>query len=161
VTEIVTKQGNGNNPQKEAMTPFDPMRLMRDFWRMDPFRESGIWRSFPERMADFEPSFDVKETKDSYIIKADVPGVKDKDIEVSVHGNRLQISGSRASEKEEKTDTYYTCERSSGSFMRTFTLPDDANPENIKADLSNGVLAVTLTKRAESKVKQIPVSSKH
>lgn len=161
MTEITTKRTNGGTPKtQEALTPFDPMRMMRDFWRMDPFREAGLWKSFSEPMTSFEPTFDVKETKDGYVLKADVPGVKENDIHVSVHGDRLQISGSRESEKEDRGDTYYTCERSYGSFVRSFTLPSDADAEKIKADLSNGVLSVMLVKRADAKTKQIPVSNK-
>lgn len=139
--------------------PFDAARMMREMLGWDPFRDLGYIRTLTQENENFEPQFDVKETKDAYVIKADMPGVKDKDLDISIHSNRLQIAGSRASEQEEKGETYYACERTYGSFTRVFTLPDDADPEKIKADLSNGVLSVTLAKRPESKVKHVPVKA--
>jgi HSP20 family protein len=157
MVDIVKNQNGGRTPVvAPSELGWDPMRLMRSFWTSDPFRELA---GFPalSQAPGFSPSFDVKETKESYVIKADVPGVQEKDLEISLHGNRLQISGTRQVEKEEKTDTYYTSERSSGSFTRVFSLPDDANAEAIKADLKEGVLTITLGKRADAQAKRIPI----
>lgn len=107
----------------------------------------------------FYPSFEVKETEKAYVFKADVPGVKEGDLEVTVTGNRLTVSGKRESEKEEKTDTYYTCERSYGSFSRSFTLPEGTDVGAVTADLKDGVLTVALPKRPEVQPKKIPIGA--
>jgi HSP20 family protein len=106
-----------------------------------------------------KPDFEVKETKDAYLFKADVPGVKEADIEVTVTGNRLTLAGSRAEEKEEKGDTYYSCERKYGSFTRAYTLPEGADLEHPHADLKAGVLTVAVPKLPEVKPKKVEVKS--
>lgn len=141
----------------EGMRGLEPFQMLRDLLRWDPFRDVGLLRGAIEPRMGFQPDFDVKETKDGYLIKADVPGVREKDLDVSVHGNRLQITGSRAAEKEEKTDTYFACERSVGSFTRVFTLPADIDPNEINAELKDGVLTVQLAKQPESQVKRIAI----
>lgn len=136
---------------------WDPFRVMRHLMQWDPFREMApVLRS--ER-GGFMPSFEVKETKDAYVFKADMPGVKESDLEVSVTGNRLQISGKRDSEKEEKSDHFYTYERSYGSFTRSFGLPEGANTEQLRAELKDGVLTLTLPKKADAQTKKIEIKS--
>jgi len=93
------------------------------------------------------------------VFKADLPGVKESDIEVSLVGNRLAISGKREGEKEEKAETYYAYERSYGSFTRTFTLPSDIDSAHIKAELKNGELTVVVPKAAAAVAKRIPVAA--
>ena len=107
----------------------------------------------------FAPAFDVKETKDSFVFKADVPGIKEQDLEVDVAGNRLTISGKREEEKEDKNDTFYTYERSYGSFCRAFTLPIQADTAHVKAEIKNGELTVVVPKTAAAVAKRIPVAS--
>jgi HSP20 family protein len=107
----------------------------------------------------FAPDFDVKETKDGFVFKADLPGVKESDLEVRLTQNRLTIAGKRESEKTDKGDTFYTYERSSGAFSRTFTLPDGVDADKIKAELKNGVLTVELPKPPELQPKKIAVKS--
>ena len=89
----------------------------------------------------------------------DVPGIKQADLDVSLTGNRLTITGKREAEKEDKGDTYYTYERSYGSFTRSFTLPEGVNASAIRADLHDGVLSVVLPKTPEAQPKKIPVST--
>src|SRR5690242_4117784 len=96
----------------------DPFRVMDTLLRWDPFRSE--WG----RNLEFVPRFDVKETKDAYVIQADLPGVKDEELEVSLSGNLLTISGKREEEHQEEGESYYTTERSYGSFVRSFTMPD-------------------------------------
>ena len=117
--------------------------------------------AFPieERGALFAPAFDVKETKEAYLFKADVPGMQDKDIEVTVTGNRLTINGKREAEKEDKGDRYYAYERTYGSFTRSFTLPDGADVDKLRASLDSGVLSLTLPKKPEVQPKKIAVKA--
>ena len=91
----------------------------------------------------------MKENKDGYVFRADLPGVREDDLDISLTGNRLTISGKREQEKHEQGDTYYANERSYGSFSRAFTLPDGTDAENVRADLKNGVLQVTVPKKPE------------
>jgi HSP20 family protein len=99
----------------------DPFRMMDALLRWDPFR--GDWGGSNPSL-DFVPRFDVKETKEAYVITADLPGVRDDELDVSLSGNMLTISGKREDEHREEGETYYAMERSYGTFARTFTLPD-------------------------------------
>lgn len=147
---------NGNQPTTTAPTR-EPFRMLRDLLRWDPFQEMmPLW---PQATAELAPTFDIKETKDGYVFKADVPGIKDADLEVSVSGNRLTISGKREEEKEEKGDRYYACESSYGSFQRLFTLPEDADGASTQAELKDGVLTVAIHKTAQAQTKKIPIGT--
>jgi HSP20 family protein len=150
--------------RKEAETPlaplweprWDPFRVIRDMVDWDPFAEMTPYVPPPE---GFIPSFEVKETQEGFLFKADVPGVKDGDIEVTVTGNRLAIAGKREAEKEENTDTYYAYERNYGNFTRIFTLPEGVDMESVHADLKDGVLTLELKKLPERQPKKIPIVS--
>lgn len=137
---------------------WDPFRMMRDMLRWDPFRE--LMPRFPgleEKGLGFVPDFEVKETKDSYVFKADLPGVEEKDLELTLNANRLTVSGKRESEQKEEGETWYAYERSFGSFSRSFTLPEDVNGDDVRADLKNGVLTVTVPKKPERQPRKIEV----
>ena len=144
--------------KKSDVSTWDPWRAMRDLMRWDPFREMAPTYSTFER-ATFAPTFDVSENKDAYMFKADVPGVKKEDLEISINGNRLCVSGKRDWDHETKSDTYYAYEREYGSFSRTFTLPDGADYEHVKSSLDNGVLSLWIPKKPESQAKKIAISS--
>lgn len=139
--------------QEQMPSVWEPLRLMRDMMNWDPFAE--MLPNVSTQEVVFSPSFEVKETKDAYVFKADMPGVKDEDLDISVTGNRLTISGKREAEQREENDRYYAYERSYGSFTRAFTLPDSADLEHVDADLSNGVLTVSIAKKPESQPKKI------
>jgi HSP20 family protein len=125
--------------------------------RWDPFQE--MRPLLPAEVPAFSPAFEVKETKDAFVFKADLPGIKEADLEVTVAGSRLIISGKREAEKEEKEDTYYAYERSFGSFTRTFTIPDEVDKEHVKAELKAGELTVVVPKTAATVAKKIPVAA--
>lgn len=147
----------GPQPQVGAMTPgWEPSRWFTRMLGWDPFREMTPY--FAEERLAFNPDFEVKETKDGYVFKADVPGIKESDLNVSMTGNRLTVTGKREAEKEDKGDTYYTYERSYGSFTRSFTLPDGINANAIHADLRDGVLSILLPKVPEAVAKKIPIT---
>ena len=140
-------------------TTTDPLqRMMRDMLRWDPFREMAPTFIVPEAV-QFSPAFEVKETKDAFLFKADLPGVKEKDIEVKLDGNRLTIGGKREAEHEDKADSYYTYERSYGSFMRAFTLPDGIDGNHVQADLKEGVLTIAVPKTAGTQAKTIAIKT--
>ncbi len=148
-----------NGGEKTTLAPTDPVqRMMRDILRWDPFREMAPAWLVPDA-ATFSPAFEVKETKDAFLFKADLPGVKDRDVEIKLHGSRLTISGKREAEHEDKTDAYYTYERSYGSFVRAFTLPDDIDGEHVQADLKEGVLTVAIPKKLGVQAKTIAIKT--
>jgi HSP20 family protein len=138
---------------------WDPFRMMRDLMRWDPFRELSPIFPADGQKGLFVPDVDVKETADAYVFKADLPGMKEKDVEVSLTNNRLTLRGKREEEKREEKDNYFTCERSWGSFSRSFTLPQGTSVESAHADLKDGVLTVTVPKKAEAQPKKIPIGA--
>lgn len=142
-----------------AQQSFDPMRMLRELSRFDPFQEMEQIFGLPAEHATFLPDFEVKETKDCYDFKADVPGVKEGDLEISVTGNRLAISGRREAEEHQEGETYYAVERSYGTFTRTFTLPEDANADGVRAELKDGVLSLAVPKKAEKRAQKVTIST--
>ena len=131
----------------------EPERFRWMHW--DPFHEMSPF-SPEERPERFAPDFEVKEIKEGYLFKADVPGVKEKDLEITMTGNRLTITGKREAEMEERTEMYYACERSYGSFTRSFTLPEGTGGgDRIRAELAQGVLTLLLPKKPELQPKRI------
>ncbi len=133
-------------------------RLWRDILRWDPFAEMLPLPSFVSQLETFTPNFDVKETKESFVFSADLPGLEPKDVDVQITDNRLTISGKREREKEETSDTTYRCERSFGAFSRSFTLPTGCDSSKVRAELSKGVLQVSVPRLPQAKPKQIPVT---
>jgi HSP20 family protein len=142
-------------PARTPARPMDPFEWMRNLWSMEPFAP----RMWPMRLEteEFMPAFDVKETKEGYLFKADLPGVKLEDVEITMTGNILTVKGSRQAEKEEKAETYFMYERSSGSFTRSFSLPEGTDADKVKAELKDGVLTLMLPKRPESQPKRISI----
>jgi HSP20 family protein len=135
----------------------DPFRMMREMLRWDPYRE--IDSGFAGQERGYAPTFEVKETKDAYLFRADLPGVKDSDLEISLTGNRLQVSGRREQERHDQGDTFYASERSYGSFTRAFTLPDGVDGENVSADLNDGVLTLSVPKKPEVQPRKVAVNT--
>ena len=126
----------------------DPFHMARELLSWDPF--------FGGRPATaFSPAFEVKETTDAFVLKADLPGVAEEDLDVSVHNSVLSVSGTRSAEERAEGETYALYERQFGSFTRSFSLPDMADGEKIDAKLSNGVLTLTIAKKAEAKPRKI------
>lgn len=139
----------------------------------DPFREledlshrlaSGFGRSLLRRedkeglaMAEWAPVVDITEDKQEYTIKAELPGVKKEGVKVTVEHGMLTIKGERKFEHEEKEEKAHRIERAYGSFMRSFSVPDDADPSKITADYKDGILKVCLPKNETAKPKQIDI----
>jgi HSP20 family protein len=149
-----------NQPLPAPVTPYldvinEPLRMMRNLLSWDPFREMAPL-PVAERVV-FNPDFEIKETANAYEFRADLPGVKEKDVEVSLIGNRLHIIGKRDPEKIEETDTLYAAERRYGAFTRIFTLPEGVDTEHVFCELKEGVLFVAVPKAPEAKPKRIPV----
>src|SRR3989338_867602 len=130
-------------------------RLNRIFGRTTARGEAG--RELL-KVADWMPSVDISETAASYLIKAEIPGVTKEDVKVTIQDGMLTIQGERRQEKEEKDKKFHRIERSYGSFVRSFRLPDDTDENSVKAEFKDGMLNVTLAKSAKAKPKAIEVS---
>ena len=104
------------------------------------------------------PAVDIYETENELVVKADLPDLQDKDIDVRVENNTLTIRGERKFEKDISEDNYLRIERAYGSFTRSFSLPNMINAEAIRAEYHNGVLTLHMAKHEESKPKQIKIS---
>jgi HSP20 family protein len=135
---------------------FDPLRLMGELLRWDPFSDyEGVPGA--TRAGGFMPAVDVRESPDAYHFRVDLPGVKDPDVDISLTGNRLTISGQRQEEKRDERDRYHSYELAYGSFSRSFTLPDGTDPDNVRAQMQDGVLEITVPKRPEIKPRRVAI----
>jgi HSP20 family protein len=109
-------------------------------------------------LTTWAPAVDIYETEHELVVKADLPEVEAKDLDIRVENNLLTIRGERKFEKKVNEDNYLRVERAYGSFSRSFSLANTVNSEAIKADYQNGVLTLTIPKREEAKPKQIKVN---
>ena len=140
--------------------------------RFDPFRELaaiqdrvnrafGDARRFDDDLStrgSWAPSVDIYETdKHTLVLKAELPGIEPKDVDVRVENNVLTLRGERKFDQEVKRESCHRVERAYGTFTRSFTLPNVVDTQNIKAEFKDGVLRVTLPKREEAKPKQIQI----
>ena len=128
--------------------PFDEMkRMMEDFW-MTPLEEFGRWGD------GFVPKVDVKEEEKEIIISAELPGLDQKDIDVTVASDSVRISGEKKREQEEEEKGYYRHETSYGSFERVIDLPTEVDEGKAEAEFSKGVLTIKLPKSEEAQAKR-------
>ncbi len=140
--------------------------------RWDPFRDvialqnrvNSLFRDFSESgdsaltTASFVPAVDIYEDAQRVVLKLEVPGIEEKDLDVRVENHTLTVKGERKFESEEKEENFHRIERRYGSFYRAFTLPSTVDTENIAANYSAGILKLELKKKAEAQPKQIKVS---
>jgi HSP20 family protein len=135
--------------------------------RIDPFRElASFFENFTEpggkdqlTAGSFVPPVDVYEDEHNLVLKLEVPGVNEADINVSVENDTLTVQGERKFEKEEKEENFHRIERRYGSFVRTFKLPNTVDADKVDASYEKGILKITLAKRAEAKPRQIKVGN--
>jgi HSP20 family protein len=139
--------------------------------RWDPFREvvtmqnrlNSLFRDMNDAdsqltTAAFVPAVDIYEDDKKVMLKLEVPGVDEKDLDVSVENNTLTVKGERKFESEEKEENFHRIERRYGSFYRAFTLPNTVDTENVAASYNAGVLKLELKKKAEAQPKQIQIN---
>ena len=109
-------------------------------------------------MADWMPSVDITETDTAYLINGEIPGVSKEDVKVTIEDGMITMRGERKQEKEEKDKKFHRIERSYGSFLRSFRMPDDVDESAVKTEFKDGMINVTLPKSGKSKTKLINVS---
>jgi HSP20 family protein len=147
------------------LTRYEP----RSVW--EPFPEVWDLRNEMNRMFEsffghptergiergWRPAVDIDEEKDSYIVRAELPGLKQDDIKISVSSNTLTLKGERKTEHKEKREGYHCHERAYGEFYRTFQLPTEVDAEKIKAKHKDGILEIEIPKSERVKPKEIPI----
>jgi HSP20 family protein len=143
-----------------GITPWRPLRDLEEWERrFEDLVRRPLWR-WPVEERGWMPALDVFEKDDRFVVRAELPGMKEDDIDISVIGDTLSIKGEKKTETEVKDEDYYRCERSYGSFYRSIPLPSDVDANKIEANLDDGVLEVTLPKSAKVKPKKVAVSAK-
>jgi HSP20 family protein len=144
-----------------AMSRWEPFRNLNTLQEQvnrlfdDSFART---RSGEADLASWAPAVDVYETENELVVKADLPDMQEKDIDVRVENNTLTIRGERKFSNEAHQDNYLRVERAYGTFTRSFSLPNVIKTEGIRAEYQNGVLSVHMPKREESKPKQVKIS---
>ena len=123
-----------------------------------PFLTSVRGR-FPAEEMGWAPAIEVLEKEDKFVVRAELPGMKEEDINVSVIGDTLTITGERKAETEVEEENYYCCERSYGSFLRSIAIPSHVKADKIKANYEDGLLEISLPKAPEVKPKKVSVSA--
>lgn len=149
--------------------------MIRGLRLFDPWKDFGSLQERINRMFDdtirtlyptdgeelekgtWAPAVDIYETNDSFVVSADLPGLNKDEIQIDLKDNTLTLKGEKKFEEKVSKDNYIRVERAYGSFVRSFTLPQNVDPEKIKAKYKEGVLKVTIPKKEEAKPKQIKV----
>lgn len=142
--------------EMEPWRPFREMVSLRD--AMDRLFEDSVIT--PKTGSSMMPKIDIRDKKDAVIVRAELPGVAEEDIDVEISENVMTISGERKEEKEKEEEGYYYKESHSGAFSRSFSLPSDVKGEKASADMKNGVLVVTIPKLEPKKATKIKVAKK-
>jgi HSP20 family protein len=156
--KMISQKNDNELATRSEGNTWEPFNMLRSMLRWDPNLDiMPLWRS--DEQPVFIPSFEIMETKDVFLFKADMPGVKEQDLDISVAGNLLSVRGKREAELDESDDTYFACERSYGSFARSFTLPNSADPDHVRAEIAHGVLTLAIRKKPELQPKHIAVKS--
>ncbi len=138
-----------------TITRYDPFRELRDLERKLFALGNGGERN---NISSFAPSVNTREEDGAYSVEVDLPGVPKEDIHIDIHENVMTVSGERKHKAEIKEDDYYKLESYFGKFQRSFTLPDNANTDEIAAKYEDGVLMVTIPKVAPKEAKKISVA---
>jgi len=139
--------------------------------RWDPFREvaslqnrvNSLFREMNERdsplaAASFVPAVDIYEDNKKVVLKLEIPGIEENDLDIRVENNTLTVKGERKFEKDEKEENFHRIERRYGSFYRAFTLPSTVDTEHVNANYNAGILKLELSKKPEAQPKQIKVN---
>ena len=143
------------------LTRYEPWSIVN---RLHQDLDRLMSRDFGERedeslgaVSDWMPAVDVQETKDAFVLTADLPGVDPNDIDITMENSVLTLRGKRAHESRTEEEGFRRIERSTGEFFRRFALPDAADPDSISARTANGVLTVKIAKRPEVQPRRIEV----
>lgn len=146
---------NGMTFYRRPQRTFDFLQEVDDLFKaIAPARDE--WR---ETEKTFNPAVDVEETEKEYLFQFDVPGLNEKDLQISLTGRHLSVSGERKREAEQKTEKSYRTERYFGRFERSFTLPEEVNTDKVEAQFKDGVLTITVPKSEAVQTKSIAIKA--
>lgn len=148
MTKIIQRPGVLGHLQEDINRLFEPFGWVTDKELSDVF------------ISDWSPRIDIKDESNQYVIRADIPGVDPKDVDIHMEHNILTIKGQKESKKEETSKDYVRVERSKGSFLRRFSLPESVDAEKIEAKSKHGVLEILLPKIERAKSRKISVEEK-
>jgi HSP20 family protein len=150
--KLIPRVRSSESPSQSAF-PAAAFPFFEDFFNDWPVRSSIF-----ETADSWRPVVDVLEKDGNLVLRAEIPGIEQKEIEVQLNGNVLTLKGERKLEHQEDRSNYYRMERYSGIFARSFTLPETVDRDKIKADYKDGVLTITIPQRPELKPREIPVA---
>ena len=140
------------------MSPWRPMTLMDEMERqMDEMMGMRAARRFPMLSREWVPAIEMYDRGDKYVVKAELPGIKEDEVEVSTTEGVLTIKGEKKTESEVKEEDYYFSERGYGTFFRSLSLPSDVDAKKIEANFEDGVLEISMPKMPEVKPEKIPI----
>lgn len=148
--EVTVSKGNLERMPR-VMAPFDEMERMFDDFFGRRFPRPFAWERPSAGIGALAPNVDVIDRDEEVVVRAELPGVKKEDIELSVSGNQLSLKGEARHEEKEEDGDYYRCEISRGAFARTLTLPADVDDSKAKASMHDGVLELVLPKIEKSR----------
>lgn len=140
------------NPTGSFLTGRDPFTSLFDAM----FRESGLPSEDISNRA-WMPPVNIRETDGAYFVEADLPGLTKKDVDITLENNLLKLSGERRFEKDTSEENYHRVERAYGTFLRTFALPSQVDPEGVKASFKDGVLTIEVPKAEEARPRKIAI----
>jgi HSP20 family protein len=163
MADEVTGKGQGGRLPSRYADPFSSFRTEMDRL-FDSFLTgvpalSNLRQSFPAAQG-LTPAWDVKETEKALVVTADLPGIDEKDIHLTIHNGVLSLRGEKKSERTDEHENYHLMERSYGSFQRSIRLPETVDDDQVEAQFDKGVLTVTLPKRPETVKEQKKIEIK-
>jgi len=144
-------------------SPRRALRVMERPWgSLDDIEKlvSGLWESWAPAATALTPRTDIIEKKDGLVVKAELPGVKKADLDITLEGDMLSIKAEKKEEKITEDATYYRCERSFGQYMRHISLPFQVDAEQVSATFRDGLLKIRLPKGEEAKSKRIEIKTR-
>lgn len=156
MANITLRDNAGTGGSRDAFAIARELLSWDPFFRLDwPTRQGST-----QSAGTYVPAFNVVEKEDGYYITADLPGVRDEDVDVTLQDHHLIISGSRKLEERNEGENYFVYERRYGNFVRAFALPENADAEAVDAELKNGVLEVRVAKRESAKPRKVPLGQR-
>ena len=154
-TLIVRNPSSVSTRSRADEWAWDPFLAMRELWGWTPWTAADLP---PAVEQGFVPRFDVRETASDLVFRADLPGIKQENLEITLKENQLRIAGRRETAKHEENERSYLAEREYGAFERVFTLPEGVDGEKVQATMNDGVLSLVVPKKPETQPRQIPIT---
>jgi len=141
-----------------TLTHYDPFTGAEEFPRSIRLFQDTVNRLLSEPPRNWAPAVDILETEDALTLKADLPGVKPEEVDIRLEDGTITLKGERKFEQDSNAKGYHRVERSSGNFVRCFSLPESVDAGKVAADFSNGVLTVTLPKKETAKPRSVKIA---